>query len=139
LDFYNLFDPSSILPNFILLFFIFITVLTLIFFIPLLKKYKYIFISNILFILIYFSFACWWEPNYREFWVAPMFSFWILSFYIINFIMDKTKTIQPVSSILVYSFLFLIIFLLFYFNFTGFIYPNASNKFRAFDIINNIK
>lgn len=134
-DFQNFFSANSILPNLLASFIILILFIALIFFIFMYKKYKYVFIANIIFFITYIVFACWWEPDYREFWVAPMFSFWFLSFFVLNLIIDQLIHINPIPKILLYSYLFLISFLLFYFNFTGFLYPNASSEFRKFDII----
>ncbi|MCK4796014.1 MAG: hypothetical protein KAT05_01465, partial [Spirochaetes bacterium] len=134
-DIKNIFSPNSILPNFLYFFVSSILIFTILFIVPLYKKYKYILISNLIFLIVYVAFACWWEPDYREFWVAPMLSFWILAFLILNFIIEKLKMLQPLPNIFLYSYLFLLIFLLFYFNFTGFLYPNASIQFRKFEIM----
>ena len=99
------------------------------------RKYGYIFLSSIIFLVVYVLFSCWWEPDYREFWVATMFAFWILFFLFMNFLLDSTKSLKPLPSVLIYLYIFLLGGLLFYFNFTGFIYPNAGSEFRKFDII----
>lgn|GEM_PF-2014784 len=132
----NFFAPDSILPNITGFFIFFIFIFTIIFSYFLFKEYRYVFIANIIFLLIYFIFAAWWEPDYREFWVAPMFAFWIISFLVLNFIINKLKFIKPIPVLFIYSYLFLFGFLLFYINFTGFLYKNASNEFRKVEIIN---
>lgn len=134
-DIKNVFALHSILPNLLLLFFTGVLLSGVFFSRLLYKKFNYVYISTLLFVIIYTVFACWWEPDYREFWVAPMFSFWILSFLVLYMILDKFHYIKPLSNFIVYSYLFLLAFLLFYFNFTGFLYPNASYKFRKFEII----
>lgn len=134
-DLMNFFSANSILPNLLVTFILFVFLITIIFVFVIYKKYKYVFIANIIFFISYVVFACWWEPDYREFWVAPMFSFWFLSFFVLNFIIDLLLKINPIPKIFLYSYLFLICFLLFYFNFTGFLYPNSSTEFRKFDII----
>jgi hypothetical protein len=78
----------------------------------------------------------WWEPDYREFWVAPMFSFWFLSFFVLNFFIDKAHTaFRPVMKLAVYTFLLTLGGLLFYFNWTGFVWPNATHTYSKFEIM----
>lgn len=137
-DYGNFFAVHGILPNSIGLLFFSVIAGTLIFIKGLIKKYKYVFVANLLFLVIYTVFSCWWEPDYREFWVSTMFAFWILAFLVINYTLDRLKNIKPVPQIFVYSYLFLFGILLFYFNFTGFIYPNASKEFRQFDIMQSV-
>lgn len=129
------FSPISILPNMLFIFITSVLFSGVFLCRSLYKRYRYIILSNVLFFVVYIIFACWWEPDYREFWVAPMFSFWIAAFFILNHILDKVKIMKPVSYSIIYSYLFLCVFLLFYFNFTGFIYPNSSTRFQQFDIV----
>ncbi len=131
----NFFSANSILPNLLVTFIIFIFSTALIFIINMYKKYKYAFIANVIFLTIYIIFACWWEPDYREFWVAPMFSFWFLAFFVLNLVIDALNRFTPIPKLILYLYISLITFLLFYFNFTGFLYPNASKKYQQFDII----
>ncbi|MBN2547335.1 MAG: hypothetical protein JXB50_16145 [Spirochaetes bacterium] len=139
INLFKFFSKESILPNLIFVFFFTIISSSIIFLKKILKQYNFVIIANIIFILLYISFACWWEPDYREFWVAPMFSIWIFSFFILNFLLNKLEIIKPISYFVIYSFIFFISFFLFYFNFIYFIYPNASRDFRSFDIVNNVK
>jgi len=139
INLFNFFNKESVLPNLIIVFFFTIISTSIIFFKQILKTYNFVIIANIIFIIIYISFACWWEPDYREFWVAPMFSIWIFIFFILNFLLNRLEVIKPLSYIVIYSFIFLLSFFLFYFNFVYFIYPNASKDFRSFDIVNNVK
>ena len=136
-NFSNFFSTNAILPNTIYTFLLSIFSLSIILIKPLYKKYKYIFIANIIFLITYFMFAGWWEPDYREFWVAPMFAFWFLSFFVINYLLDKFKFAKPVPQLLIYSFISTLVILLFYFNFLGFLYPNASTDYKKFDIVKN--
>jgi len=139
LNILNFFSKESVLPNFITVFFFTIILTSILFIKKILKEYNFVIIANILFIIIYISFACWWEPDYREFWVAPMFSIWIFTFFILNFLLNRFEVIKPLFHIVIYSFIFLLSFFLFYFNFVYFIYPNASKDFRSFDIVDNVK
>lgn len=134
-DFKNFFSINSILPNLVGVLFIFVFLCTMVFSYKLYKKYGYIFLASLLFLIIYTIFSFWWEPDYREFWIATMFAFWILLFLLLDFIIENFKILKPLPSFFIYSFIFLFSILLFYFNFTGFIYPNAGNEFRKFDII----
>jgi len=134
-DFTNFFSATSILPNMIGILFIFLFISIIIFFVSLYKKYGFALISTILFLIIYTIFSCWWEPNYREFWVATMFSFWVLIFLVFNYFIDNFKKVKIINSFFIYIYLFLFSSLLFYFNFTGFIYPNAGKEFRKFDVM----
>ncbi len=139
LNILNFFSKESVLPNFITVFFFTIILTSILYIKKILKEYNFVIIANILFIIIYISFACWWEPDYREFWVAPMFSIWIFTFFILNFLLNRFEVIKPLFHIVIYSFIFLLSFFLFYFNFVYFIYPNASKDFRSFDIVDNVK
>lgn len=138
LDLKNFFAANSLLPNLLAFFVASIISTSLIFMVKMYKKYKYIFIANVIFLILYIIFACWWEPDYREFWVAPMFSFWFLAFFVLNLIIDSSKKINPLPKLFIYFYIFLIILLLFYFNFIGFLYPNASKNFKKFDIVKSI-
>jgi len=119
--------------------FIFIFITAIIFIKGLYEKYGYIIIANILFLGIYSAFSSWWEPDYREFWIDTMFAFWLLTFFVFNFIIDKLKVLRPIPSILLNIFIFFLALLLFYFNFTGFIYPNSGKEFKTFDIMEKEK
>jgi hypothetical protein len=135
-DFNNFFSVNSILPNMIGILFIFTLITTIVLFVPLYKKYGYIFIANLVFLSIYVAFSLWWEPDYREFWIDTMFSFWFLTFFILDFLIEKLKFLKPIPGLIINSFFFLMAILLFYFNFTGFFYPNSGKEFRKFEIIN---
>lgn len=134
-DFNSFTSPAALLPNLVILFIVFIVICTILLCVFLYKRYNYSFIACLLFLIIYILFACWWEPDYREFWIAPMFGFWFLAFLVINFLLEKLKGLWPLPQFAVYFFLFVILGLLFYFNFTNLIYPEASKDFRVFDII----
>ena len=136
LDLKNYFKISSILPNMIFTFMTFIFSFSICFCASLYKKYKYIFLSNILFLAVYTIFSCWWQPDFRKYWISTMFAFWFLAFFVINFIIDKLRNSRIAAKIIIYSYMFLLSSLLFYFNFTGFLYPNATAQFRKFNIIN---
>ncbi len=131
----NFFSPSSILPNLIGLLFIIVISTPILFFKKLFNKYNFIFIANLIFLIIYTIFSCWWEPDYREFWVATMFSFWLLSFFVFNFFIDSSKNFKPITISFLYGFLIIFIMLLFYFNFYKYGYQYAGNNFRVFDIV----
>jgi hypothetical protein len=142
MDFKHFFYINSIFPNIIIFFWISIFFIFIIFKRDIYIKYNYIIIANLLFIFIYVMFALWWEPDYREFWVAPMFSFWIFAFLILNFVIDRFKYLTHFHIILIYFFIFIFAFLLFFINFTGFLYNYSDNNLRKFNIIkneNNIK
>ncbi len=131
-DFANFIAPNAFLPNLIGVLFIVVFCSTLIF----CKKYNYIFIANLIFMVLYSVFTMWWEPDYREFWVAPMFSFWFLSFFVLNFFIDNvSQNFKLPLKTAIYLFMILLSLSLFYFNFTGFIYPNASHNFSKFEIM----
>jgi len=131
----NFFHPSSILPNFIGLLFMIVFSITFLFFKKLFDKYNFVFIANIIFLVIYTIFSCWWEPDYREFWVATMFPFWLLTFFIFNFIIDHGNNFKPLLIFFIYGFLNIFVMLLFYFNFYGYMIQYAGKEFRVFDII----
>ncbi|MCG8571302.1 MAG: hypothetical protein MJB14_14300 [Spirochaetes bacterium] len=135
MDMQNFFASYSILPNLIITLFIFVFSSFFIFIKKIYQKYHYIIIANLIFLLIYTAFSCWWEPDYREFWVATMFAFWILTFLILNFYLDQLKKLNPIAPVIIYSYLFIFSCLLFYFNFTAFIYPNIGTTFQFFDIM----
>ena len=134
-NFKNYFLPQSILPNFIGTLFITTFSFLVVFIKDIARKYHYALYSTLLFLVIYTVFSCWWEPDYREFWVATMFSFWILSFLVFNYLLDRLHKIKPLPQIIIYTWFTLFAFLLFYFNFTGFIHPNAGTEFQAFEIL----
>lgn len=134
-NFKAFFSPNAILPNLIGVYFFSIIISLILFFKGLYKKYKFTLFAVLLFILVYFIFAFWWEPSYREFWVVPMFSVWFLSFFIFNFLIENANNFKLLVSSIIYSFLLLFVSLLFYFNFTGFIYPHAGNDYRKFNIV----
>lgn len=131
----NFFHSASILPNFIGTLFIIVFSTSIIFLKKLFNKYNFIFIANIIFLIIYTIFSCWWEPDYREFWVATMFPFWLLTFFIFNFLIDSSSYFKPVTMSFIYAFMSIFIILLFYFNFYGYMIQYAGNNFRVFDII----
>jgi len=135
LDLNNFFKASSVLSNIIFTFIIFILTFSVAFCRQLFKKYKFIYFANIIFIIVYTVFSCWWQPDFRKYWISTMFAFWFLAFFVLNFIIDEFKNIRPLSKAIIYSYLFLFAALLFYFNFAGFLYPNATNQFKKFDII----
>lgn len=139
IDFTHFFNHENFLPNIIVCFFTFVLLSFILFFKKIILRYKYAILSNLIFIIIYTAFACWWEPDYREFWVAPMFSYWIFSFFVINFIIEKFQNIKPLPEIIINSFLFLLCFSLFYFNFIYFIYPNSSKNYKSFEIVRTEK
>lgn len=130
------FTKETILPNLLLIFFISIFLLSIFFLKDVVKKYKFVILSNIIFIIIYTAFACWWEPDYREFWIAPMFSYWMFCFFILNYSIDRFKVIKPIPEVIIYSFAFILSFSLFYYNFLYFIHPNESKNFKSFEIVN---
>jgi len=134
-NFQNLFAPYAILPNLIGI--IFVTVLggSIVFFKHIFQKYRYAFIGCILYMVIYTAFTCWWEADYREFWVAPMFSFWFLMLLFFSAILDSNKNFLPLIKTFSYTTLFLLASLLFYFNFTGFIKPNIGRTYTTYEII----
>jgi hypothetical protein len=127
--------PHTVLPNLVVLFVSGILLLTIVLFIPLYKKYHYIFIAALLFLVIYTIFSCFWEPDYREFWIASMFAFWFLTFLVLNLILDKVKRFWPLPQVSIYLFLTIFMGLLFFFNFRNLMYVKASREFRAFDIV----
>lgn len=133
-DFGNLFGAASILPNFIGILFIFVLGGSILFFIPLLRRYNHAVPATVLYMIIYSALTCWWEADYREFWVAPMFSFWFLTLIFFNFIMEKACVAKPFIHTTCYSFIFILAGLLFYFNFTGFILPYSGNKYQTYTI-----
>jgi hypothetical protein len=137
LDIQAPFSAHSILPSLALVFVLGVIAATILLFIPLFKHYHFIFGATLLFAIVYISFACWWEPDYREFWVAPMFSIWMLAFFLFDFLLDKLRGIRPLPGLLLYGWLGLFALLLFFFNFTGFIYPHAGVTFKQFDIVQN--
>ena len=135
-DFAHFIAPQHILPNMVGVLFIITLGAALIFARQLYQKYNYIYIATLLFMAIYAIFSMWWEPDYREFWVAPMFSFWFLSFFVLNFFIDKAHTaFRPIMKLAVYTFLLTLGGLLFYFNWIGFVYPNATHQFSKFEIM----
>ncbi|MBN2533052.1 MAG: hypothetical protein JXB88_09175 [Spirochaetales bacterium] len=136
-DFSAFTAPHAILPNIVILFIFFILICTVILCVFLYKRYNYSFIACLLFLIIYVLFACWWEPDYREFWIAPMFAFWFLAFLVINFLLEKLHGLWPLPQFAVYIFLSVFLGLLFFINFTNLIYPEASREFRLFDIVRN--
>ena len=132
LDFNRFTKTEIIIINFILIMFGLILIFLTILLPHLFKKYGFVILSAILFLIIYTIFSFWWEPYYREFYVATMSSYWLVLFLGFNFIIDKLKTF---SKIVIYSYLFLFVFLLFFHNFTVLIYPNSGKEFRTFDIV----
>ncbi len=139
INFKTFFNPANILPNMIITYIFSTLIITIVFIKKLIKRYGYMMIAILLYMIIYSVFTCWWEADYREFWVAPMFSFWILSLIIISFIIDECKLFKAITACFCYTFMFIIAFLLFYFNFTTFIYPNSSTDLKKIDIVKKIK
>ncbi|HOV15251.1 MAG TPA: hypothetical protein PK771_13260, partial [Spirochaetota bacterium] len=134
LDFNKFTKTELVLINFILMMFIMI-IFFLTFLLPkLINEYGFVIIATIIFLVIYTIFSLWWEPYYREFYVATMFAYWLLLFLGFNYLINKIKRF---SKIVLYSYLFIFASLLFFHNFTVFIYPNASKNFRKFDIVKN--
>lgn len=117
-------------PTIIGFFFISIFLILLLLFIPLYKKYNYILIANFIFIIVYFIFSCWWEPDYREFWVATMFSFWFSVLLITNFLLDLKNPYKIITGFLIYGFLTVLLLSIFLYNYTGFIKPNSTDFYK---------
>ncbi len=132
LDFSKFTSSEKILINFILIMFIAILIFLTVLLPSLFRKYGYVIIGVMIFMAIYTIFSFWWEPYYREFYVATMFAYWLFLFLGLNCLIDKFKIKIKIP---VYIYLFLFMFLLFFHNFTIFIYPNASREFRKFDLI----
>ncbi len=133
-DFSNFFGTTSILPNLIGLLFITVFGGSLLLLPHMVRRYGYALIACILFMGIYTTLTCWWEADYREFWVAPMFSFWFLCLMFFTLLFELVDITKPLVIITSYSYLFLLVALLFYFNFTGFILPNATKTYKSYDI-----
>ena len=125
----------SILPNLSFIFVVFVLFFYILLFQLLYKAYGYIYLSSLIFTITYALFSIWWEPEYREFWVCPMFSFWIMAILLLNLIINKFNNLRPIIYCIFYSFLSLFVIMLFYFNFTGIIYPYSKEDFKKFDIV----
>ena len=136
-QFNDFFNNASIMPNLIGILFIFVLGGSILFFIPLLKRYRHALPAVILYMIIYTILTCWWEADYREFWVAPMFSFWFLTLIFFNFVMEKAGIITAFIQTTCYTFIFLLAGLLFYFNFTGFILPHSGKRYQTYTITQN--
>lgn len=132
LDFNSFTKSEKIIVNLILVMFIAILIMILFFLPALYKKYGYAVIYLLIYMVVYTLFSMWWEPYYREFYVATIFAYWLFLFLGFNFVIDKFKLF---SRVIIYPYLFLFCFLLFIHNFTVFIYPNAGKNFRTFDIM----
>ncbi len=131
-------ETRNILPNMLLILFIFPLIFFIFNFKRLLLFYNNKIISLIVFILIYTAFSGWWEPDYREFWVATLMSYWLFILFIYNYIIDKTHYFKMVVKLLIYNLMLVTILLLFITNFTGFLYQYSNKKMQKFDIIQNI-
>ena len=132
LDFDNFTQTEKILINFILIMFLSILLFLTILLPKLFRTYGFVIIAVFIFLLIYTVFSFWWEPYYREFYVATMFAYWFFLFLGLNWLIDKLKMKIKIP---IYIYLSLFAFFLFFHNFTVFIYPNASSNFRKFDIM----
>ena len=133
-QFNDFFGATSIMPNFIGVLFILVLGGSILLFVPMLRRYRHALPAVILYMIIYTILTCWWEADYREFWVAPMFSFWFLTLMFFNFVMEKAGVITPFVQTSCYAFIFLLAGLLFYFNFTGFILPHSGKRYQTYTI-----
>jgi hypothetical protein len=98
-------------------------------------RYNYVLVASILFATVYTVFFIWWEPDYREFWVAPNLSYIILGFLVINDFVERIRFLKMPLYATLMLFLGVICFTLFYYNFVFFLYEHTLTDFRVFDII----
>lgn len=133
-NYHNFWDAVHLLPNLIGALFFSVFGGSLLFLKGMYQKYRYVLFAVFIYMVSYSMLTCWWEADYREFWVAPLFSFWFLTLLFFQYIVDKAKIFRPLAQLTLYTFLFLLAGSLFYFNFTGFILPNAGDTYRTYDI-----
>lgn len=134
-DYAHFWKAASVLPNLIGLLFMSVFGGALLFFRSLLRSFRYGFIAVLLYMSIYTVFSCWWEADYREFWVATMFAFWFLMLIVFSVCIDKMGIFRLPVKLALYTFVLLLAGLLFYFNFTGFLYPYAGKTYRTYEIV----
>ena len=137
LDFSHLFSLHSFIPFLLFIFCISVILIFLTRFKSIFKYEKPVFWASLLFSLIYTAFFLWWEPDYREFWLAPLLSYYILSFLLFNQLTNGTHWKNKMAYAIVTCFIFLMAFMLFVHNFQNFIYEQASHKYRVFDMYAN--
>ncbi len=125
-DLKNIGNRAQIAHNALAVFLALFFVIFILFFIPALKKYKYIFGAFVLNFILFSLLGVYWEPYYFEFWLIPAVLVIVIFTLLLNTAADKLKIITgKLSHIAFYFLLFAFLYIFFLHNLKYYVVPHS--------------
>ncbi len=129
-DLTNFFQEKYAALNVMFVFMVSFTVLYILLIKKLYKKYGPVILALALWFVIYLTFFSWWEPEYFEFWLITVSTFFIMIFFVFDYLLDlvKEKFIIKISvNTIAYTLIFLCFIILAGHNYYYVVYPRSKN------------